>query len=192
MSSCFLGYTLVASKEVGIGVPKQPHDEDRGFFTATCLAASLFVPPFLAARMGGREARRFPQGLPGTPTRSSCRPQLALGAAVVANRSPWRPMMAESRYAATSARVLTSPRFSQQPVVQTRRLNGRYPPNLVVNLRWYRADRERLQRQLLALQENLERADFRFGYSLSLVERYRDERRALEQRIAAIASGLGV
>lgn len=79
--------------EVGIGVPKQLHDESRGLFSAES-AASLSVPPVLAARMGGRKARRFPQGLPGTPTHLSCRLRLASRAAVVANRSPWRPIMA--------------------------------------------------------------------------------------------------
>ena len=38
----------------------------------------------------------FAQAVPGTPTRSSCRPQLALGAAVFANRTVWRPCMAHS------------------------------------------------------------------------------------------------
>ena len=79
--------------EVGIGVPKQLHDESRGLFSVES-AASLSVPPVLAARMGGRKARRFPQGLPGTPAHSSCRLRLASRAAVVANRSPWRPIMA--------------------------------------------------------------------------------------------------
>ena len=81
----------VASKKgvIGIGVPQQPCSESRR--TTAVSAAFSLVPPFMAARMGSRKARRFPQGLPGTPTRSSCRPQLALGSAVVANRSPWRP-----------------------------------------------------------------------------------------------------
>lgn len=81
--------------EVGIGVPKQLHDESRGLFSAES-AASLSVPPVLAARMGGRKARRFPQGLPGTPTHSSCRLRLASRAAVVANRTAWMPIMALS------------------------------------------------------------------------------------------------
>lgn len=40
--------------------------------------------------------RRIAQAVPGTPTRSSCRPRLASGAAVVANRTAWRPFMARS------------------------------------------------------------------------------------------------
>ena len=37
-------------------------------------AALLFVPPVMAARTGSREARRFAQAVPGTPTRPGCRP----------------------------------------------------------------------------------------------------------------------
>jgi hypothetical protein len=91
-TSLFFRYTgPVSSKKglIGIGVPLQLHDESRGLSAES--AASLSVPPVLAARMGERKLRRFPQGLPGTPTRSSCRPRLASGAAVVANRRPWRP-----------------------------------------------------------------------------------------------------
>ncbi len=91
----FMPYTdaVTSSKGViGIGVPLQPHDESRGLSAES--AASLSVPPVLAARMGERKLRRFPQGLSGTPTRSSRRPQLALGASVFANHSTWRPVMA--------------------------------------------------------------------------------------------------
>jgi hypothetical protein len=57
-------------------------------------AASLSVPPFLVARMGGRKARRFAQAVPGLPTRSSHRPHLVVRAVVFANRTAWRPHMA--------------------------------------------------------------------------------------------------
>ena len=107
------GYTAtVTSKKgvIGIGVPMHRCDESRSFSSAE-YAASLSVPPVMAARMGGRKARRFPQGLPGTPAHLSCRLRLASRAAVVANRSPWRPIMALSSsgapapasYAATTA-----------------------------------------------------------------------------------------
>lgn len=39
----------------------------------------LCAPPVLAARMGGRKARRFSQECPGTPTRSSRRPDWRRG-----------------------------------------------------------------------------------------------------------------
>lgn len=61
--------TVSLSREkgvAGIGVPMNPYDESRR--TSAVSAASLSVPPVLAARMGGREARRFLQGVPGTPT----------------------------------------------------------------------------------------------------------------------------
>lgn len=124
-----LRYTpAVTSKKgvIGIGVPLQSHDESRGLSAES--AASLSVPPVLAARMGGREARRFPQGLPGTPTRSSCRPRLASRAAVVANRSPWRPFMAH---------IIPFPNSAAAPV-QQRRGAGRHP-KMVVSLRNWRA-----------------------------------------------------
>ena len=38
--------------------------------------------------------RRIAQAVPGLPTRSSCRPHLEVGAAVVANSTAWRPAMA--------------------------------------------------------------------------------------------------
>lgn len=59
-------------------------------------AASLSVPPVLAARTGGPRACRFAQAVPGLQTRLSCRPQFAVGAAVVANRTAWRPIMVHS------------------------------------------------------------------------------------------------
>ena len=75
--------------EVGFGSPLQSCDESRSHRTWS--AAFSFALQFLAARMGGREPCRFPQGLPGLPTRSSCRPLLEERTAVVANRNPWRP-----------------------------------------------------------------------------------------------------
>lgn len=113
-SSCFkrifdFGYTLsISSKKglIGIGVPCNRCDASRS--SPADHAASLFVPPVLVARMGGRKARRFAQAVPGTPTRSSCRPQLALGAAVVAKRTAWRPHMAQSIASHGTATLATS------------------------------------------------------------------------------------
>ena len=42
----------------------------------------------MVARVGSRKARRFPLGVSGTPTCPSHRPQLALGAVVLANHTP--------------------------------------------------------------------------------------------------------
>lgn len=86
------GAALTKKVRAGIGLLKQPHDESRGLSAES--AASLSVPPVLAARMGERKLRRFPQGLSGRPTHSSCRPRLVSGAVVVANHSPWRSIMA--------------------------------------------------------------------------------------------------
>lgn len=77
----------------GIGLLKHSHDESRGLFSAES-AASLSVPPVLAARMGERKLRRFPQGVSGRPTRSSRRLRLVSGAVVFENHTPWRPLMA--------------------------------------------------------------------------------------------------
>lgn len=70
----------VTSKKgvIGIGVPMQSlRRKPQTFPQESC---GLFVrAPVLAARMGGRKARRFPQGLPGTPTRSSRRPDWRRG-----------------------------------------------------------------------------------------------------------------
>lgn len=98
----------VSSKRglIGIGVPKHPYDESRR--TPAVAAASLSVPPVLVARMGGRKACRFPQGVPGTPTRSSHRLQLALGAVVFANRTPWRPHMASTHPGTATPGATTS------------------------------------------------------------------------------------
>lgn len=91
----------------GFGSPSQSHDESRGFSVAES-AASLSAPPgFMVARTGGRKACRFPQGLPGLPTRSSYRPHLEMGSVVFVNRNPWRPFMAHSPAPGTSAAALS-------------------------------------------------------------------------------------
>ena len=91
-------YTLpVTSKKgvIGIGVPKHPYDESRRFLIRR--PCGFFARArFMAARAGSRKARRFSQGVPGTPTCSSRRHQLALGAVVSANRTLWRPTMAHA------------------------------------------------------------------------------------------------
>lgn len=88
----------------GIGVLKHRCDESRSFCSAEH-AASLSVPPFMVARTGERKLHRFAQAVPGTPTRSSYRPRLALGAVVVANRTAWRPFMATLSAAACAALI---------------------------------------------------------------------------------------
>lgn len=116
----------VTSKKgvIGIGLPLQLHDESRGLFSAES-AASLSVPPVLAARMGERKLRRFPQGLPGRPTHSSCRPRLVSGAVVVVNRSPWRPFMAHNASAPRCAQIIPLPTALARPVKQPRNKGGR-------------------------------------------------------------------
>ena len=46
--------------------------------------------------MGELRLRRFSQEVPGLPTCPSCRPHLEVGAAVFANRTSWRPFMANA------------------------------------------------------------------------------------------------
>lgn len=119
------GYTSpVTSKKgvIGIGVPMHRCDESRSFSSAE-YAASLSVPPVMAARMGERKLRRFAQAVPGTPTRSSCRPQLALGAAVFANRTAWRPIMAKTTCAP-----------AQSPLQHARTVLGQSPRDVATYL----------------------------------------------------------
>lgn len=123
--SHFCGYTSpVTSKKgvIGIGVPMHRCDESRSFSSAE-YAASLSVPPVMAARMGERKLRRFAQAVPGTPTRSSCRPQLALGAAVFANRTAWRPIMSQSTRAP-----------AQTPLQHARAVLGQSPRDVATYL----------------------------------------------------------
>ena len=98
----------VTSKKgvIGIGLPLHRCDASRSFSSAES-AASLSVPQFMVARMGERKLRRFTQVVPGTPTRSSYRPQLALGAVVVAKRTTWRPNMAQLALGTTVASTPT-------------------------------------------------------------------------------------
>lgn len=81
---------------VGFDSPSHRCSESRSHCPAVS-AASLSVPPVLAARTGGREACRFAQAVPGLSTRSSCRQRLTAWAVVVANRTAWRPLMATSQ-----------------------------------------------------------------------------------------------
>jgi hypothetical protein len=89
-----MSYTLFVSAKkalIGFGIPRNRCDASRS--SPADHAASLFVPPFLVARMGGRKAHRFAQAVPGIPTRSSHRPRLESGAVVFANRTAWSPHM---------------------------------------------------------------------------------------------------
>ena len=95
----------------GIGVPLDHCDESRSFCSAE-YAASLFVPPILVARTGERKLRQLTQVVTGTPTRSSYRPQLALGAVVVAELTTRRPIMAKSLSARPSV-APHSPRLAR-------------------------------------------------------------------------------
>lgn len=134
-----VGYTTPVASIMGVtGIcsPWHPYDDSRRFSSADP-AASLSVPPVLAARMGGPRACRFPQGVPGLQTRSSCRLQFAVDAVVFANRTPWRPLMAQSLSlpARTAARVIALPNAAPHPVLQ-RRGPGRRPPHIINLSRW--------------------------------------------------------
>jgi len=134
----------VSSKKglIGFGSPCNRCDASRS--SPADRAASLFVPPFLVARMGGRKARRFAQAVPGLPTRSSHRPHLVVGAVVFANRTAWRPHMAQ---------IIQSPYAGQPPVIQTR-IRGRLP-NAVGNLWRARVKRDIAARESALLQERI-------------------------------------
>lgn len=102
-----LRYTSpVTSKKgvIGIGVPLDHCDESRSFCSAEH-AASLSVPQFMVARTGERKLRQLTQVVTGTPTRSSYRPQLALGAVVVAKLTTWSPLMAHTASLGAAAPV---------------------------------------------------------------------------------------
>lgn len=63
------------------GRVKQPRIDRKGYYQVTLWANS--------------KLRQLTQVVTGTPTRSSYRPQLALGAVVVAKLTTWRPFMAQ-------------------------------------------------------------------------------------------------
>ena len=98
-----LWHNLPVSSEIGFGDPKQPCSAGRR--TQAVRAALLSVPQVMAARTGGRKACRFPRGLSGSPTRSSCRHRLATWAAAVANHSPRRPTMAKTPARRSAPRI---------------------------------------------------------------------------------------
>lgn len=83
-------YTAPLKGVIGIAVPLNHYSESRSFCPAEN-AASLSVHRFMVARMGERKLRRFTQVVPGTATHSSYRPQLQLGAVVVAKRTQRAP-----------------------------------------------------------------------------------------------------
>lgn len=104
----------VSSKKGGIGFDSPPNHCDVSRSHRTWSAAFDFVPPVLAARMGGRKPCRFTQVVPGLSTRSSRRLRLTADASVVANRTAWRPFMADhpaqahSRHVSSPAATLCS------------------------------------------------------------------------------------
>lgn len=133
-----VGYTTPVTPAMGvagIGLLKHRCDASRSFFAES--AASLSVPPVLAARAGSLRARRFAQAVSGRPTRSSRRPRLVSGAVVVANHTAWRPLMAQSLSlpARTAARVIALPNAAPHPVLQQRG-PGRRPPHIINLSRW--------------------------------------------------------
>lgn len=91
----YVAYTQAVSKEIGFDSLSNHCDESRSYRKG--IAAFLFVPQVLAARMGGRKPCRFTQVVPGLSTRSSRRPCLTAGSAVFVNRTAWRPIMAKTR-----------------------------------------------------------------------------------------------
>ena len=98
-----LWHNLPVSSEIGFGSPLHRCSASRSHPAVS--AASLSVPPVLAARTGGRKACRFAQAVPGLPTRSSCRQRLEAWAAVVANRTAWRPTMAKTPARRSAPRI---------------------------------------------------------------------------------------
>jgi prophage antirepressor-like protein len=106
-----LGYHLpVTSKKgvIGIGVPLHQAAQSRNL-RRSC--GFLVRAPSFGGSNG--EPKGSPvKGLrlvPGTPTRSSCHPRLALRAAVVANRIDWRPIMAQSSRPLSGEHTQTTP-----------------------------------------------------------------------------------
>jgi hypothetical protein len=105
-----LRYTPPVTSKKGviwIGVLIDHCDESRSFCSAE-YAASLFVPLFMVARTGERKLRQLTQVVTGTPTRSSYRPQLALGAVVVAKLTTWRAFMAHTASLGAAAPVTSA------------------------------------------------------------------------------------
>ena len=138
-------HSRVSSKKGLIRVRSLSNRCDASRSSPADRAAYLFASPFMAARMGSLTARRFAQAVPGLRTRSSCRPHFEVGAAVFANRTAWRPNMAQSLSMGATAQILTHARFDRVPVVQTRR-RGRFP-NSVINF-WKAGGEIRFVRRL--------------------------------------------
>lgn len=111
-----MGYTGLVTSHKGVsgfGDPCNRCDASRSSLAVR--AASLSAPPVLVAR---RETRK------GLPVRasgsrfanpSSHRPRLATGAVVVANRTAWRPFMAQSASRGASAPRVTAPTSNPAP-----------------------------------------------------------------------------
>lgn len=150
------GYTATVSKEILLSSsmttrPKAaiPHS----------LAASSFVPQFMAARWEARKGlpvKRSAWSRSANP--SSRRPHLAVGASVLANQTTWRPIMAHSLSlpVRTSAQIIRHPNFSSVPVVQTKR-RGRHP-NSIASIWAHRVKKYIVNDDRIASDNELERA----------------------------------
>jgi len=138
-NGCQLGYTCSVASNMGVtGLAARSNPAAK----AAVLSRSScgFVVCASSFWWLGREAR---EGLPvsariaRSATRSSHRHPLAEGAVVVANRNPWRPLMAHSLSlpARTAARVIALPNAAPHPVLQQRG-PGRRPPHIINLSRW--------------------------------------------------------
>lgn len=134
-----LAYTGLASNEVGFGHPSNRCDESRS--SPADIAASLFASPVLAARWEARKGLPVCASGSRLTNPSSCRPRLVTGAVVLANRTAWRPFMAQlTASLGKSARVFLHPNAAAAPVAQQRRA-GRYPQSVTSLSRFVRDKR---------------------------------------------------
>ncbi len=80
-------YTVPVTSNKGVIGFSSPMERGPKPQHRTWSAAFSFVPPVLAARVGGRKPCRFRSAFPGLLTRSSRRPRLAAGVTVITNRN---------------------------------------------------------------------------------------------------------
>ena len=92
----------------GIGVPFDPYDESRRSPADSC---GFFARArVMAARAGSRKARQLSQGVTGTPTCPSCRPDWRLGVSFCKS-DPRRPVMVALALHSAPALVFQSTEF---------------------------------------------------------------------------------
>ncbi len=101
------------SRLIGFSSLKQSCDESRR--TSAVPAASSSVPPVLVARREARKGLPVSARIVRSTNPSSHRLHLVVGAVVLANHNPWRPLMAASHCTGASALLTSEIRIGVYP-----------------------------------------------------------------------------